>query len=119
MHSSTAIAYSRRAAASFLSAVAAIPWTLLATDFSFVFASNPQAHWWSDLLRGNLLLSLAYANPIVPALGLVLGALLCLSRFEETGSRGHLALAALQALATRRVPRAYFPSAFSGELSCK
>ncbi len=80
-------------------AVALVPWTLLLTDFSFVFAGNPQAHWWTDLLRGNLLLSLAYANPIVPALGLVVGALLCLSRFEETGSRGHLGLAALQSAA--------------------
>jgi hypothetical protein len=74
--------------------VAVVPWTLLLTDFSFVFAGNPQAHWWTDLLRGNLLLSLAYANPVVPALGLVLGALVALSRFEETGARGHLALAA-------------------------
>jgi hypothetical protein len=51
------------------------------------------------LLRGNLLLSLVYANPLVPALGLALGCLLALSRFEETGRRGHLALAALQAAA--------------------
>ena len=64
-----------------------------------MFAGNPQAHWWTDLLRGNLLLSLAYANPIVPALGLVLGRLVSLSRFEETGDRGHLALAALQSAA--------------------
>jgi hypothetical protein len=56
-------------------AVALVPWTLLLTDLSFVFAANPQAHWWTDLLRGNLLLSLVYANPLVPALGLVLGAL--------------------------------------------
>ena len=80
-------------------AVAIAPWTLLLTDFSFVFAGNPQAHWWTDLLRGNLLLSLAYANPIVPALGLVLGAVVSLSRFQETGHRGHLALAALQSAA--------------------
>jgi hypothetical protein len=80
-------------------AVAFVPWTLLLTDFSFVFAANPQAHWWTDLLRGNVLLSLVYANPIVPALGLALGALVALSRFEETGERGHLALAALQAAA--------------------
>ena len=80
-------------------AVAILPWTLLLTDFSFVFAANPQAHWWTDLLRGNLLLSLAYANPLVPALGLALGCLLSLSRFEETERRGHLALAALQAAA--------------------
>jgi len=80
-------------------AVALVPWTLLLTDFSFAFAANPQAHWWTDLLRGNLLLSLVYANPLVPALGLALGCLLALSRFEETGGRGHLALAALQAAA--------------------
>jgi hypothetical protein len=80
-------------------AVALVPWTLLLTDFSFAFAGNPQAHWWTDLLRGNLLLSLVYANPVVPALGLVAGALVSLSRFEETGRRGHLGLAALQAAA--------------------
>ncbi|HUL80203.1 MAG TPA: hypothetical protein VL691_23255 [Vicinamibacteria bacterium] len=80
-------------------AVALVPWTLLLTDFSFVFAGNPQAHWWTDLLRGNLLLSLAYANPIVPALGLAVGALVSLARYEETGARGHLALAALQSAA--------------------
>jgi len=80
-------------------AVALVPWTLLLTDFSFVFAGNPQAHWWTDLLRGNLLLSLVYANPVVPALGLAAGALVSLSRLEETGGRGHLALAALQGVA--------------------
>ena len=26
--------------------------------------ANPQAHWWADLLRGNLLLSLFLANPV-------------------------------------------------------
>ncbi len=80
-------------------AVALAPWTLLLTDFSFVFAANPQAHWWADLLRGNLLLSLAYANPVVPALTLALGSLLALSRHLETGGRGTLLLAGLQALA--------------------
>jgi hypothetical protein len=80
-------------------AVTLVPWTLLLTDFSFAFARNPQAHWWTDLLRGNLLLSLVYANPLVPALGLALGCLLALSRFEESGRPGHLALAALQAAA--------------------
>ena len=80
-------------------AIALVPWTLLLTDFSFVFASNPQAHWWTDLLRGNVLLSLVYANPLVPALGLAVGALVSLSRHEETGRPGQLALAALQAAA--------------------
>jgi hypothetical protein len=78
-------------------AVTLVPWTLLLTDFSFLFAGNAQAHWWTDLLRGNLLLSLVYANPVIPALGLVLGALLALSRHTEEGGRGHLVLAAAQA----------------------
>ena len=80
-------------------AVVLVPWTLLLTDFSFVFAGNAQAHWWTDLLRGNLLLSLVYANPVIPALCLVAGALVSLSRYEETRRGGHLALAALQAAA--------------------
>ena len=80
-------------------AVALVPWTLLATDFSFVFGGNPSAHWWADLLRGNVLLSLCLANPVVPALALALGALLALSRYEGGDGRGWVALAALQALA--------------------
>jgi hypothetical protein len=80
-------------------AAALVPWTLVLTDLSFVFAGNPQAHWWTDLLRGNLLLSLVYANPVVPALCLVAGALVSLSRYEETRRGGHLALAAFQAAA--------------------
>lgn len=80
-------------------AVALAPWTLLLTDFSFLFATNLQAHWWTDLLRGNLLLSLVYANPVIPALGLTLGALLALARHEEEGRPGDLILAALMAAA--------------------
>ena len=80
-------------------AVTLVPWTLLLTDFSFVFATNPQAHWWADLLRGNLLLSLAYANPVIPALALALGALVALARHLQSGDRGELILAGLQALA--------------------
>jgi hypothetical protein len=80
-------------------AVSLAPWTLLLTDFSFLFATNLQAHWWTDLLRGNILLSLVYANPVIPALALTLGALVALSRYQEDGQRGHLALAALMAAA--------------------
>jgi hypothetical protein len=80
-------------------AITLAPWTLLATDLSFIFAGNPQAHWWSDLLRGNLLVSLAVSNPIVPALGLALGALVALARHQSGEGRGWLALAALQAAA--------------------
>jgi hypothetical protein len=70
----------------------------LLTDFSFVFAANPQAHWWADLLRGNLLVSLALSNPIVPALALTLGALVALARDRGEGG-GWLWLAAIQAAA--------------------
>jgi hypothetical protein len=80
-------------------AVALAPWTLVLTDFSFVFATNLQAHWWTDLLRGNLLLSLVYANPVIPALALALGALVALARYEEDRRAGHLVLAALMAAA--------------------
>ena len=80
-------------------AVAIAPWTLLATDFSFLFAANPQAHWWADLLRGNLLVSLALSNPVVPALGLSLGSLIALTRHQRGEGRGWLVLSALLALA--------------------
>jgi hypothetical protein len=87
-----------RAAAARLGAgprvVALAPWTLFATDFSFVFAHLPTAHWWADLLRGNVLLSLVVANPIVPALSLALGALLALARYEEAKDPRLLGLAA-------------------------
>lgn len=80
-------------------AVALAPWTLVATDFSFAFAASPQAHWWADLLRGNLLVSLALANPIVPALGLALAALVALCEHQRTGARAPLVLAAALAAA--------------------
>src|SRR5438477_4721312 len=84
-------------------AVALAGWTLVATDFSFVFAANPQAHWWADLLRGNLLVSLALANPVVPALALTLATLVALSRAvdapEDLGRRGFWLIALALALA--------------------
>jgi hypothetical protein len=79
--------------------VALVPWTLFLTDFSFLFGASPQAHWWTDLLRGNLLLSLFASNPIVPALALALGALVALERHRAGEGRGWLFLAALLALA--------------------
>ena len=69
----------------------------LAADFSFLFAANPQAHWWVDLLRGNLLVSLALSNPLIPALALCLGALIALDRDHDGAGRGWLWLAAMQA----------------------
>jgi hypothetical protein len=80
-------------------AVALAPWTLLATDFSFAFAASPQAHWWADLLRGNLLVSLALSNPIVPALGLTLAAVWALAAHQRSGERSWLVLAGLLAVA--------------------
>jgi len=79
--------------------VALSGWTLVATDFSFAFALNAQAHWWTDLLRGNLLLSLALANPVVPALALALGALVALSRAADGQDRGWAAMAGILAVA--------------------
>lgn len=79
-------------------AVALAGFIPLAADFSFLFAANPQAHWWADLLRGNLLVSLALSNPVIPALALSLGALVALER-DQGGGRGWLWLAAIQAAA--------------------
>ena len=58
----------------------------LLTDFSFLFAANPQAHWWADLLRGNLLVSLALSNPVIPALAMALGTLVALERRTAGGT---------------------------------
>jgi len=79
--------------------VSLAPWTLFAADFSFVFAALPGAHWWVDLLRGNVLLSLVVANPIVPAMSLALCALLAFARYEEAPHPRRLTLAAAFSLA--------------------
>lgn len=77
--------------------------TPLLGDLAWLLAGSPQAHWWSDLLRGNLLISLATANPAIPALTLALGCLLSAQRALDAprgpGRRGALVLAALLALA--------------------
>jgi hypothetical protein len=80
-------------------AVGLAPWTVMASDFSFVCALVGGALWWTDLFRGNLLISLAFANPVVPALMVALGALIALSRFEAGEGRPWLVLAAAQAAA--------------------
>jgi hypothetical protein len=64
-------------------ALGLVGWTLLAADFSFAFAANPQAHWWVDMLRGNLVIPLFLASPVVPALVLALAALIALARAAE------------------------------------
>jgi hypothetical protein len=80
-------------------AVALVPFTVLMTDFSWLCAPIPGLTWWSDVFRGNVLISMAFANPVVPALALALGALLALARHGAGEGRGWLVLAALQAAA--------------------
>jgi hypothetical protein len=91
-------AYGRRAELG-RTALAILPWTLLATDLAFIFVPDPWLTWWPDLLRGNILISLFLANPVVPALALVLAALIALSRYEAGDGRNWLALAATLAFA--------------------
>ena len=79
--------------------VALAGWTILATDFSFAFALSPHAHWWADLLRGNMLVSLFLANPVIPALALALGALVALSRAADGEGERWSLLAAVVAAA--------------------
>jgi hypothetical protein len=80
-------------------AAALAAWSPLASDLSFAWAGPRHVEWWSDVFRGNLLISLAFTNPVVPALALAAGALVALSRFEEGEGRGWLVLAALQSAA--------------------
>ena len=80
-------------------AVALVPWTVILTDFSFLCAIVPGTRWWSDVFRANLLISLAFTNPVVPALALALGCLIALSRYESGEGRPWLAFALLQAAA--------------------
>jgi hypothetical protein len=80
-------------------AVALAPWSLLATDLSFVAGALSGISWWSDVFRGNALISLAFDNPVVAALALAAGALLALSRYGSGEGRGWLFLALIQAAA--------------------
>ena len=91
-------AFGRRAELS-RTALALLPWTLLACDLAFLFAPDPWLTWWPDLLRGNILISLCLANPVVPALTLLLAALVALSRYEAGEGRGWLIVAAALAFA--------------------
>jgi hypothetical protein len=75
-------------------AVAIVPWTLLAGDLAWAFGADRHATWWTDLLRGNVLVSLVLSNPLVPALCVCLAALIALSRFVAGEGRAWLALSA-------------------------
>jgi hypothetical protein len=94
-----AIRAATRAMGASRTAVAIAGFTVLAGDLSFLFAANPQAHWWTDLLRGNILLSLVLANPVIPALTMALGVLVAFARHDGDGRRGWLVLAVGLALA--------------------
>lgn len=89
-----------QAAAARLRATAAVvalaPFTLFAADLSFLFGAWPTAHWWADLFRGNVLLSLFVANPVVPAQSALLCGLVALDRHQtEPGRTGWLGAATL------------------------
>lgn len=75
------------------------PLTLLLGDLAWVFAANPQARWWTELLGGNILVPLAFGNSMVSALALALGGLLALRRQLCGEGRGWLVVAALLGLA--------------------
>jgi hypothetical protein len=80
-------------------AVALAGFTPLFADFSFLYAGLKGSRWWSELFGGNLLLSLVFANSLVPALALALGAVIALGRARDEGRRGWLWLAVLLAAA--------------------
>jgi hypothetical protein len=75
--------------------VGLVSWTLLATDFSFVFLSSTSLDFWINATDSNLLFSLAHANSSVAAIGVAVGSLLALSRYEAGEGGGFLALAVL------------------------
>jgi hypothetical protein len=80
-------------------ATALAPFTLLLGDWAWVFAQNPLARWWTELLGANVLVSLFFANSLVLALAMALALLAALARREESAGRGLLALAAVLGLA--------------------
>jgi hypothetical protein len=75
-----------------------VPWTVLAGDFSFLFAFDPAVRYWTDYLRGNLVLAVVLGNDVVIGLAMVLGSLVALARHESGQGRGWLWLSALLAL---------------------
>lgn len=80
-------------------AVGLAPFTLLLGDLAWVFAANPVARWWTELLGGNVLVSLAFGNSLVPALAMATGALVAIQRHAAGEGRGWAAIAAILGLA--------------------
>jgi hypothetical protein len=84
-------------------AVSLAGWAPLAGDLVFVLAPFLPISWWGDLLRGNLLMSLLFDNPVVLGLAMALSALVALSRYEAGEGGGGLAIAGVLAVATAGV----------------
>jgi hypothetical protein len=81
-------------------AAALSPWTPLLTDFSYLCVLvQPSARWWTELLGGNLLLSLVFANSLVPALAMTLGVVVALRHHAEDPRPAWLVIAGALALA--------------------
>lgn len=80
-------------------AIALAPMALLLGDFGWLFAGSAQARWWTELMGGNVLVSLVFGNSLVPALAMGLGAFVAIVRSRTGDRRSWLALAALLGLA--------------------
>ena len=78
-------------------AVALAGYLPLVADLSWIPGAWMGSAYWAFKLGGNLVEAVFYANSIVPALALVLGALVCLARAERGEGRAWLALAAVLA----------------------
>jgi hypothetical protein len=80
--------------------VALVGFLPLLCDLSFVPGLLTGVSWWAFKLGGNFIEPLFYANSIVPALVLALGAVLSLARAERGEGEGFTVLAAVLATAT-------------------
>jgi hypothetical protein len=74
-------------------------WIPLLTDLSFFLALLPNSRWWAARLYGNLIEGLFFANSMIPALAILLGALGAWARYRAHEGRGWLALAVLLGIA--------------------
>jgi len=79
-------------------AVSLVGWAPLAGDLVFLLAPFLPIAWWGDLLRGNLLMSVVFDNPVVLGLAMALGMALALARYESGEGRGWLAVAGALAI---------------------
>jgi hypothetical protein len=84
-------------------AVSLVGWAPLAGDLVFLLAPFLPLAWWGDLLRGNLLMSVLFDNPVVLGLAMALGVPLALARHESGEGRGWVAVAGALAIAAAYV----------------